>query len=88
MCVWRVCGVCLCVCVYVCVVCVWCVCVCGVCVVCVCVACVWCVFVSLCVCVLNYILLLLSQHAPLHYVILRARFVLFNFIWLFVVSFS
>ena len=51
--------------------------------------------IILCLCVLctyhffllDYILLL-SQHAPLHYVILHARFVLFSFMWLFVVSFS
>jgi len=49
-----------------------------------------CIYICACVraCVLNYILLLLSQHAPLHYVILHDRFVLFIFIWLFVVSFS
>ena len=46
VCVWCLCGVCVCVCG----VCVWCVC--GVCVVCVwCVWCVWCVCVHVCVCV-------------------------------------
>ena len=51
-------------------------------------------FCVVCVCVCfffyyyYYILLLSSQHAPLHCIILHARFVLFTFIWLFVVSFS
>jgi len=54
-----------------------------------------CTYVCMCVCIMYvymhffyYILLLSSQYAPLHYAILHARFVLFTFIWLFVVSFS
>ena len=84
-----VCGMCVSVCVYVCVsvnvVCV-CECECGVCV-CVCV-CVWCVRVSDCVWFFFYLTILLSQYAPLHCVILHARFVLSTFIWLFIVLFS
>jgi len=90
------------VCVWICVVCVfvW-VCESCMCVVCVfvwcvyvwCVGvCVWCAYVSVwCVVfLLDYILLLLLllQHAPLHCVLLHARFVFFTFTWLFVESFS